>query len=323
MYTGHCICLRKGLTLNMPFLKKILLPLIYLINSSYAIGQDVSDTAFEKTIFWKVTGNGLSSPSYLFGTAHPIFREDIRVADTMLHVLLRCRSVYFEYIPAANEDSLYRQLNLMKKPNLKKLLGNICYTKLIKTLEKYKDTVLMDPLFNSLTPQYLGSRLMKNAFGKQLTSLDAILMAIALGNDQQVFPLDKPAIREEMNEWIPLDQQASNLYNFVNDFDQRMQEFAAFTRAMTAKYYEGDLAFLYTRVNFIRINDRMIGSRTHRIPGIEELLDKRNKQWLPVMEEACKKESSFFAFGAAHLGGKKGIITLLRRKGYIVTPIFL
>jgi uncharacterized protein len=39
------------------------------------------------------------------------------------------------------------------------------------------------------------------------------------------------------------------------------------------------------------------------------------------MTKICPKKSTFFAVGAAHLAGEKGIINLLRRKGYTVTAI--
>jgi uncharacterized protein YbaP (TraB family) len=36
----------------------------------------------------------------------------------------------------------------------------------------------------------------------------------------------------------------------------------------------------------------------------------------------AKKESTFFAVGAGHLGGDQGVISLLRKKGYTVKPIY-
>lgn len=53
----------------------------------------------------------------------------------------------------------------------------------------------------------------------------------------------------------------------------------------------------------------------------EELLDKRNLNWIPKMEELMKTKSCFFAVGAGHLGGPNGVIQLLRQKGYEVTPV--
>ena len=53
----------------------------------------------------------------------------------------------------------------------------------------------------------------------------------------------------------------------------------------------------------------------------EELLVKRNKEWVPVIIQEAKKGSAFFAFGAGHLGGKNGVINLLRSKGLTVKPV--
>ena len=53
----------------------------------------------------------------------------------------------------------------------------------------------------------------------------------------------------------------------------------------------------------------------------EVMLRKRNENWIPVMTEAMTSMPSFFAVGAAHLGGEYGVINLLRKKGYKVTAV--
>jgi uncharacterized protein YbaP (TraB family) len=55
----------------------------------------------------------------------------------------------------------------------------------------------------------------------------------------------------------------------------------------------------------------------------EDFLDKRNKNWIPVMENQMEKENTFFAVGAGHLPGEKGVLNLLKLQGYTLTPIFL
>jgi uncharacterized protein len=51
------------------------------------------------------------------------------------------------------------------------------------------------------------------------------------------------------------------------------------------------------------------------------LLEERNKNWVPQMEEAMKAKSIFMGVGAGHLGGDYGVISLLRKAGYSVEPI--
>jgi uncharacterized protein YbaP (TraB family) len=51
------------------------------------------------------------------------------------------------------------------------------------------------------------------------------------------------------------------------------------------------------------------------------LITKRNKSWIPQMEVQMKEKITFFAVGAGHLGGKEGVVNLLRQAGYTLKPI--
>lgn len=42
------------------------------------------------------------------------------------------------------------------------------------------------------------------------------------------------------------------------------------------------------------------------------LLVGRNRNWIPVMEGMMRENITFFAVGAGHLGGKQGVVNLLR-----------
>jgi uncharacterized protein YbaP (TraB family) len=53
----------------------------------------------------------------------------------------------------------------------------------------------------------------------------------------------------------------------------------------------------------------------------ENLLNKRNRNWIPVIEEQIKSQPTFIAVGAGHLSGDSGVINLLKQKGYQGTPI--
>lgn len=77
---------------------------------------------------------------------------------------------------------------------------------------------------------------------------------------------------------------------------------------------------LYVRQNVDTLADYILNS-DQMGQSSEELLDKRNLNWIPKMEELMKTKSCFFAVGAGHLGGPNGVIQLLRQKGYEVTPV--
>ncbi|MDX1685054.1 MAG: TraB/GumN family protein, partial [Saprospiraceae bacterium] len=51
------------------------------------------------------------------------------------------------------------------------------------------------------------------------------------------------------------------------------------------------------------------------------LVNKRNINWIPVMEEKMKTRSTFFAVGAGHLAGEEGVLNLLKKAGYTIKPL--
>jgi tetratricopeptide (TPR) repeat protein len=51
-------------------------------------------------------------------------------------------------------------------------------------------------------------------------------------------------------------------------------------------------------------------------------VESRNRLWIPRMKNAMEQKPTFFAFGAGHLGGENGVISLLEAQGYRLRPIF-
>lgn len=283
--------------------------------------QLAADTAYEKTVCWQITGNGLTDTSYLFGTMHPVFREDVHIPRNMAAALLRAKIIYLEHELYDNNDSLYLEINAMEKPVLKRMIGGLCFSLLEKKLKEYNDTILHHPVLLRLNPSYLGGRLISDVFGNALTSTDAILLAIALGNGQQVAYLDTPDMMKKMANIFPSDVQATQLYHFLAQFELIINDYIKNVKAFTQLYYSGDIGKIYTRSGYFLLNDGTSGMHLLENAYSTQLLDDRNKKWLPVITAAIRQQPAFFAVGAAHLAGRKGLINLLRKKGFTVLPV--
>jgi uncharacterized protein YbaP (TraB family) len=53
----------------------------------------------------------------------------------------------------------------------------------------------------------------------------------------------------------------------------------------------------------------------------EDLLVKRNKNWVPEIRKMIQEQPSMIAVGAGHLPGSDGLLELLRVAGYSVEPV--
>ena len=52
-----------------------------------------------------------------------------------------------------------------------------------------------------------------------------------------------------------------------------------------------------------------------------ELIDDRNADWIPKLEKLFEQDKVFVAVGAGHVMGKRGVIALLKQRGYEITRI--
>ena len=84
------------------------------------------------------------------------------------------------------------------------------------------------------------------------------------------------------------------------------------TKKMVEIYKKQDLQEMYT----LMTDDKLMSPETRKL-----MLDNRNMNWLKMMPSMMKKESVFFAVGAAHLPGKNGVIELLKKAGYTVKAV--
>ena len=55
----------------------------------------------------------------------------------------------------------------------------------------------------------------------------------------------------------------------------------------------------------------------------DEFLSNRNHKWIPKINSMIADRRVFIAVGAGHLGGKEGVLNLLREEGYTITPLKL
>ena len=106
---------------------------------------------------------------------------------------------------------------------------------------------------------------------------------------------------------VPIEEQVSNLLRIVRSGDENCDLISR----LISSYRLQDLSTLEQ----ILLQDNSIGGFS------EAFLYRRNRDWIPVMEEMMDKQSVFFAVGAGHLPGEEGVLNLLRSRGYTVRNI--
>lgn len=265
--------------------------------------------AQESTLLWKVSGNGLESPSYLFGTMHILCDQSIVEKTSFKEALSQSKHLVMELNPT-NPAILQEMQQLAVNPEFENI-----YTELPEEDYNLLDTYLSDKFgaglaqMGVLKPFTLTSMVTMGFLECEVPfSLETYLAGFATEKEMPVIDLETAAFQVGIFDNIPLDFQIQEIIRSLKD-DAGKKELDQ----MMEIYVSGDLERLY---GFMKTSDLMNQYQA-------EILDNRNRAWIPTLEELFKQGASFVAVGAGHLPGELGVIALLQQKGYSVEAVAL
>ena len=265
------------------------------------------------TLLWKVTGNGLTRPSYLFGTIHMLCADDATLSDQMKNIIRKTDEVYFE----VDLDNLFEMLGVMTKMKMKgdttlqDLLSKEDYEK-VKDYFETKGSILPFSMLETYKPILALSTLEESSMECEATAMmEQVIMREAKQSDKKVKGLETMAYQAGVLDSIPYKLQAEQLVSYIDDINQHKDKNTELDEMMRA-YKSQNLEQLEA---LMLKTDMGVGNFT------EVLLYNRNRNWVAKLKDLMPQKSLLVAVGAGHLPGERGVINLLRKAGYTVTPI--
>ena len=295
--------LQVGLNRNR-YMKKIILFLLFTASSIALKAQ----APLEKSLLWEISGQGLPKPSYIFGTIHLICPADFSLSDSSKMALSRTQQVALEVDmdDPGLMGAMTKTMFMADGKTLKGILSADDYARLHKF---YKDSLGMDIItFDRAKPFVMMGPLFNTVLSCQPQSYEMELMGLASKQKSEVIGLE--TIEEQMAifDSIPYVQQAQMLLAMIDSLPNAKSEF----RELVDLYKKQDLPALYTLT--MKSEFGMDGQD-------EVMLFKRNNAWIGRISKIIRQKPTFIAVGAAHLGGERGVIALLRQQGYQLRPI--
>ncbi|MFO7933189.1 MAG: TraB/GumN family protein [Bacteroidales bacterium] len=284
--------------------KSVLLITAILCGIIFAHAQSL-----ENSLLWKITGNDLDGPSYLYGTFHLLCPGDLVISGEAADAL-------------KNSEQLVLELDF-DDPGMLMAMQQGMFMKDGTTAKDYLDEeeyALVSDFFTSkmglpfeqlsgLKPFFLSSMTLLYFLDCQPASPEQRFTEMA--GEQGIEVLGLETVEEQLGfiDDIPLEDAAEMLVTGIED----LEDSDAMTDEMVSTYLEGDLDGIQ------EIIDTYMGGEYAEIS--EDLVTARNRDWIPKIEMLIREKPSFIAFGAGHLPGEQGVIQLLRQEGYSVDPI--
>lgn len=262
---------------------------------------------------WQISGNGLQKPSYLFGTIHMICSEDALLSDSLKNIIHNSDVVYFE----VDMDNLFEMLGVMKKMKMRNdttladLLNKDEYQKVKKYFED-KSALLPFSVLETYKPLLAASLLMES--GSECESpkaMEEVIMKEAKEYGKKIKGLESMAYQMSIFDTIPYKMQAKELVKYVDDAAQGKSSSKEYDKLVQA-YKDQDLEKLE---ELTLSTDMGIANFT------DILLYNRNRNWVEKLKTLLPEKSLVIAVGAGHLPGQQGVINLLRKAGYKLTPV--
>lgn len=260
----------------------------------------------QQTILYKISGNGLSKPSYVYGTMH--ITCDAKLESATLEALKNTTQLYLEL----DMDDPTMQATMMT--------GMLMKDKTIKSMVAEADWKLLDDfmskklgmsamLINNMKPAMLTTLLTPGMLDCPMQSIEEALMKVAKDQKKEILGLESIAEQMAIFDAIPYETQIEELLQIVKNFSAAQAEL----KQLMAVYQSKDLDALSTHISK---QNALFNTDFQQV-----ILDERNSKWIPLIERVAKEKPTFFGVGAGHLPGAKGVLSLLRQKGYVVEPV--
>lgn len=285
-------------------MNRVLLLLAFCVLSVVSRAQ----VPVENSLLWEISGRGLAKPSYLFGTIHLICPTDFSLSDSLKSTISRTRQVALEMDmdDPGMMAGMMKAMNMTADNELKKLVTSQEYERLdrffkdsvhvgLAMFERAKPFVLMGPLFNTV-------------LDCQPQSYEMALVELAGKQKSEVIGIETLEEQMAIFDTIPYKDQAKMLLNLIDSLPSARKEFKA-------------LIELYKAQSINELYGMTLKSEFGMEGNEEVMLFARNRKWIPRIRRIASAKPTFFAVGAAHLGGEKGVIALLRKEGFVVRAV--
>ena len=289
----------------------------------------VAAVSINAQLLYKISGNDLEKPSYIIGTHHLANVGFVEKINGVKEALTETEQVYGElkWDVMANPDSLKAMQEVMMLPEgqtLKTILTPEQYKRLDAFMTAKMGAGMSNPMVEAqmgkLTPMALVTQFqvllfLMNHMGEfdPSNTFDQYFQAQAQKNNLPCGGLETMSFQAQvLYGSTPMERQVEQLMCLIDNeqFNVQMLE------EMTKAFYAQDLDALKKAM------DVKLGTSCDSTPEEEAaLIDNRNADWLTKMPAIMKQAPTFFAVGAGHLPGEKGVLQLLRNAGYTVEGV--
>lgn len=265
----------------------------------------------QSSILWEISGNGLTTPSYLMGTLKFIGEKEFYLPKEAISKLTVCKTFAIEdQVDHKAQLELNKAVHFPKGKSLATELSPADYERIRSFFEsQFKiPKTRFDREFSKLIPLALSITMTRLSLGEQVKYYDIELLILAKKNKLETYSLEEINRESAAIQAFPMKDQEAALLHSIANFEKQKSEYLK----LEVAYLRGDLDKVFEYSLHPTENNPIF---------IDEFYTKRNLEWLPKIAKMINSKPSFIAVGVSHLEGEKGLLNLLKEKGYTLSPL--
>ncbi len=264
--------------------------------------EEAEPTTQQNPLLWEVRTDE-HPPVYLLGTIHIGFDAKDELPQQVWDRLDKSEVFVMETDLNAASTSMLSRASMPEGETLKEKLGEKHWEMLDERLGGAAEQ------FKSTQPWFVVSMLIMKMMPEGVSSapMDRALHDYARAEGKELMYLETP---EQQFEVLQTALDLEELKKMLEEFEEQQADLSK----MMTYYREGD-AEAIERISFDDLEED---------PEMyETLFFTRNEAWVPKIETYAEQGNVFVAFGAGHLFGDRGVLNLLRERGYTVERVTL
>jgi uncharacterized protein YbaP (TraB family) len=278
-------------------MKKLLIPIV-LLTFAFSLSAQ-----YPNTRLWRISGNNLSKPSYLFGSMHVDDERVFNFSDSLFYALTSC-DVFANEVSV---DSIVKFVYGSIDDRLQEKLENNYFGDDDEILDEISQSTGLDKMsLKKLSPIVLKQLIpaISGVKNRKPAMLDSYLYNIARHEGKFCTGI------ENLNTQIAI----------FNDFSEDIKkDYTDYTISKKRNSKNNQLIDIYRKAD---LNAIELLLKTMPPDLFRAMFTDRNYGMVNSIDSISQKTSAFYTIGFGHLPGEQGLISLLRAKGYKVDPVY-
>lgn len=288
----------------------------------------VSIAVSNAQLLYRISHKSLEKPSYIVGTYHlapATFIDSISGAKAVLDAVdVVCGEVVMSEMESRENQKKVKEAMMLPDG---KSLTDVFTADEMQRINAYMDNLLgmnlNNPILKSqmgkMTPMALSTQLQLVQYMKvtpnfnPLKLIDAHFQNVAKKAAKKVAGLETVDFQlKTLYMGTPLERQKEQLLCMVDNDEY----YALQMKELSAAYFAQDMQAL------LQVTEEKMGNSCDSTPEEEEaLIYGRNAAWVEQIPTMIVEAPTLFVVGAAHLPGEKGLLELLKAKGYTIEAV--